>query len=173
MLLKHFIDFSIWYRKKPNENYSWKVRLELWEKYYRKQAALRILKKFVRKSTEICADCRYINWKKNPLKIGQTGENNFYRVQACDKEPYYYTDTLCCEKIICYPDCRFYIRCYLCDAGIKHTPLHQASDVGWNPTEGEKQINIKCPLCQEVNIKKLTWNNEEHDDLNIGKTIRF
>ena len=39
--------------------------------------------------------------------------------------------------------------------------------------EGKKQININCPLCQEVNINKLIWNDSEHDDINIGKTIRF
>ena len=36
MFLKHFIDFSIWYRKRTEGNFSHEVRLNLWEKYYTK-----------------------------------------------------------------------------------------------------------------------------------------
>ena len=173
MLLKQFIDFSIWYRKRTEGDLSQEVKVRLWNKYYQTQAALIIIKKFVRENTEICGDCRYINWKVNPLKNNGPGKHNFYRVQACDREPYYYTDTMCCEKIICYPDCRFYIKCNICNSRIRHVPLHQESDVGWNPTESLKQINIDCPVCKEVNIKKLLWNNKEHDDIVIGKLLRY
>jgi len=154
--LKHYIEFSIKYKLLVGDSLNEDIKYYIW-KIYKKEVAKDILKLFFRNTTLTCEDCLTTNWEMNPLS-----KSNFYQVSACSRGVYYFTDYVCCRKIICYCDCKFKINCDNCNNRIKYTMDHSVKDVGWNPIEELQEINIECNHCHHLNIKKLTWSNSIH-----------
>ena len=168
MLLYYFIKFSILYNKIYNKfNNLLDIKIKIWE-FYKEIIAKDIIAKFVFKKTYQCTECFKINWKKNP---NNNIENNFYMAPACFTEPFSFTDTMCCEKLICFC-CNFNIKCNQCNMILYNIcPEYKSTDQGWNPIEGKKYITKKCWNCQYKNNILLTMNNCNESNKVIGKIV--
>jgi hypothetical protein len=166
MNLKTYLIFSINYKKNVGNNLNNDLKMDIWN-IYKKVVAFNFLKLQFSKIIFKCRDCEKIRW----IKFFGTNVPSYYEVQACNREQYYFTDTMYCEKRICLYDCKFKIKCNKCSAIFFYTKSHNDNDIGWNPIESLKKINIKCVKCSNIIERKLIWNHTEHNDIVLGKLI--
>ena len=162
-MIKQYLQFAIKYKKiayKTNRNLD--IKLNIW-KYYRYYIAIDIIKKFISKNLRRCDECLTIRWKLKPSLFSKA-RYNFYTIDACNAERSYISDEIyCCSKIVCYPDCRFNMKCKNCKTLLYNvSPSHLPTDQGWNPIEGKEYISIGCYQCDCTNIINLIFNNCKH-----------
>ena len=162
--LRHYSDFSAKYKIIGGSSLNQGLKLYIGKKY-KELIAEKVIENFLTKNIKKCRDCGKHNWN-----ITNGIYQKFYFVDACNNTNYY-SDVNCCIKYICYKDCRFIINCKFCNNSIKYIPVRKNSDIGWNPIEGEKRLNIKCENCNKNNLVNLAWNNNYHDDTTLGKLI--
>ena len=167
-MLKHFINFNIIYKKYVNDHLNNDIKMKIW-KNYEKLIAYDIIKNFIEKKIYFCDECNRPDWLINPYN----GNNNFYDSPACSMDTSDITDTCCCEKKICLPNCKFNIVCDNCGIILEDIHLlHQVGDQGWSPIEGKKYISCECWQCSYENFITLTMNNCTDTGSWLGKKIK-
>ena len=148
-MLKYYLTFSKYYKKfvgsKLNESLD--LKLKIWD-FFKINISKDIINNFIFNNICQCTECFTIKFKKN-IKYGL---NNFYKVSACFTEPFHFTDTLCCEKLICTSNCYFNIKCKQCNHTLENISLpYSDDDQGWSPIEGKTEIEITCWECDCIN----------------------
>tara|TARA_Y100000389_G_scaffold192532_1_gene220103 strand:+ start:829 stop:1416 length:588 start_codon:yes stop_codon:yes gene_type:complete len=177
IFLKYYIEFSIIYNQKYslyrniliNNDGSDLIKNIIWS-YYKELIALDIINDFIFNYTYQCTDCFTINWKFNLKNF----INNFYNSSACNIEPFDFTTTTCCKKLICSGSCYFNIICKNCTTFLYNYSLPISNDdIGWNSIEGQNNINIICYYCNHINTINLSMNNCNDDEpyTFIGKRV--
>ena len=154
--LKIYIDFSQKYKILVKDSLNEDIKRIIWQ-IYKQLICQNIIKSFIEKKIFKCRDCNTARWN---LMYGINQQ--FYYVNMCDHEDYYYTDVHCCIKFICLENCKFTIECINCKKIDKYSPNKSIDDVGWNPVEDKKFIIIECKYCGFLNNKELVWYNDIH-----------
>jgi hypothetical protein len=155
MFLHYYLEYSIKYNLLVGYSLNPDLKKYIWE-IYKKIIARDILEKFLINRMFQCSDCNTRKWKMNFI----TRRHNFYYVPACNSEPYPETPH-CCEKIICFSNCKFNVYCSNCQEYNKFTIISN-SGIGWNPTENLKNIVIQCNKCDQNKNYSLTWNYTQY-----------
>lgn len=165
-LLQLYIDFNIKYKLIVGTKLNNDLKIYIWD-IYKKNYALNILiREFKKIGIMRCRDC-----DKPNFHLLRGYYQKFYYVPACSTPEFYFTDVPCCMKYICLHRCKFRINCAICNNLIIYRPLNLERDECWNHISGKKEINITCDKCNYINIKKLVFKDEIHDDSVIGKLI--
>ena len=146
MYLKLYIDFSNKYQKIVKNKLNYDVKMIIWDKYKHIYFYEKLIS-YIEKCIFKCDDCQTARWN---IRLGR--KQNFYEVEACNNNGYIY-DHNCCSKIICLKGCTFKIKCEMCYSDIKYSPPENPYDIGWNPIEEKKYLNIECKKCNHINTK--------------------
>tara|TARA_B100001094_G_C18136209_1_gene775226 strand:+ start:633 stop:1187 length:555 start_codon:yes stop_codon:yes gene_type:complete len=167
-MLKYYINFNISFKKYVKDKLNNDIKIKIWE-IYKKLIAYDIIERFIIKNIHFCDECNKPDWFINP----STGYYNHYNAPGCIMDTSYITDTHCCEKKICLPNCKFNIVCDNCSIILEDVHLlHQQKDQGWSPVEGKKYISCECWQCSYENFIILTMNNCTDTGGILGKKIK-
>ena len=150
--LELYLDYSIKYKKIVGDNLNNDLKMIIWKKY-KTLCLVEKLKKYIEKIIFRCEECLTARWF-----IINGIRQNFYQVNSCNNYiPGY--DFNCCPKMICLNGCSFKIKCNMCYYEIRFIPEPKEYDIGWNPIEGKKILEVKCIKCNYINKKQLIWRD--------------